>query len=98
MTAAFADAARLASAVYAALTVEAQDYAESPDGVQQITVNGWSLRIVDDTDETAPNGLSWWIDSPEERGVESDGWEALPTAQIDAQAARLAKLIEWQAR
>ena len=93
-----ATAEQLASAVYDALTVEAQDYDETPDGVHYITINGWSLRVFDDTDETTPFGISWWIDSPEERGSVSDGWELLPADQVAAQAAILAAQIEKQAQ
>lgn len=89
-----ATAIQLADAVFDALTVEAQDYFEQPDGVQVIKVNGWSLRIFNDTDEAAPHGISWWVDSPDERGVESDGWEQLPAADIAAQAVVLARLIQ----
>ena len=89
-----ATATQLADAVFDALTVEAQDYFEQPDGVQVIKVNGWSLRIFNDTDEAAPHGISWWVDSPDERGTVSDGWEQLPAADIAAQAAILADLIQ----
>jgi len=86
-----ANAERLASAVYEALTIDAQDFFERPDGVQVIIVNnGWTLAISDDTGEDAPNGLSWWIDSPEEKGIDSDGWEELPAAHVAGQAASLA--------
>ncbi len=93
-----ATAAQLANAVYDALTVGAQDFFEQPDGVQVIKINGWSLRIFDDADENAPHGISWWIDSPEERGAVSDGWEMLPADRIAAEAATLAGHIERQAR
>jgi hypothetical protein len=89
-----ATAAQLADAVFEALTVEAQDYFEQPDGVQVIKMNGWSLRIFDTADENAPHGISWWIDSPEERGAVEDGWEILPTDRIAAEAVTLAGHIK----
>lgn len=96
-TTTYANAEQLASAVYQALTVDVDKYDETPDNVHYITINGWSLRIFDDVDETCQHGITWWIDSPDERGVESDGWETLPADQIAAQADVLARLIERRA-
>jgi hypothetical protein len=89
-----ATAAKLAGAVFDALTVDIQDWFEQPDGVQVIKINGYSLRIFDDTDENTPHGISWWIDSPEERGAVSDGWEILPADRIADEAAILAAHIQ----
>ena len=89
-----ATAERLASAVYDALTVDAEDFFEQPDGVQVIKINGFALRIFDDGDDAAPHGMSWWIDSPEERGIESDGWWELLTDDVTEEAAILAAHIQ----
>ena len=93
-----ATAAKLAGAVFDALTVDIQDWFEQPDGVQVIKINGYSLRIFDDTDENTPHGISWWIDGPEERGIESDGWEELPADNVIERAASLADFFCHTAR
>jgi len=94
MTTTPANAEQLADAVYDALSVDAKDYFETPDGVYVIAINGWSLRICDDGDDQAPNGISWWVDSPEERGSVSDGWEILSIDQVVTEATILARDIE----
>lgn len=86
----------LSDAVYDALRGECEHFAQ-PDGVQVIKVNGYALRIFDDTDDGAPYGISWWIDSPEERGAVSDGWEILRADRIFAEAVTLAKHFRRQA-
>ncbi len=95
MSTLYATATQLADDVYKALTVEGADYFEQPDGVQVIKINGYALRIFDDSDENSPHGISWWIDTPEGRSAESGGWEILPADQIAAEAATLSRLIEW---
>lgn len=88
-----ATAEQLASAVCDALT-DFDDFFEQPDGVQVIKINGYSLRIFDDIGEDAPHGISWWIDTPDERGAVSDGWEELPAAKVADEAAILAAHIQ----
>jgi hypothetical protein len=57
--------------------------------------NGWTFNIVDDPDEYAPNGITWWLDSPEERLVESDGWESLTLTDLDGiEVTRLAGYLD----
>ena len=59
---------------------------ELPDGTELLEFsNGWVFRVYDDPDEYAPNGISWYLDSPSERGVESDGWERLTLPDLDGQ-------------
>ena len=94
----FATAEQIASAVYSAMTVQADDHYTVPDGVESIRLGGWTLRVFNDVDEFAPHGISWWLDSPDEVGVESDGWEQLPADQIEAEALKLAELLERQAQ
>ena len=94
-----ATAGQLASAVYDALTETPLAYDETPDGFERIILrNGWALRINDDGDERSPHGISWWMDSPEERLVESDGWEILPEDQLADAATKLAAYFERAAQ
>jgi hypothetical protein len=94
-----ATAEQLASAVYAAMTVDPKVYGSTPDGVQRIVMhNGWALRIAADTEVRNPHGISWWMDSPVERLVESDGWDILPTEQLGDAAAKLAAFFEQCAK
>ena len=98
-TATAATAEQLASAVYDALTETPLAYDETPDGFERIILrNGWALRINDDGDERSPHGISWWMDSPEERLVESDGWEILPEDQLADAATKLAAYFERAAQ
>lgn len=57
----------------------------------------WRLHVGDDPSPDAPNGISWAIDSPEERGVASGGWEELPRHLAATEAATLAASLTRQA-
>jgi len=59
--------------------------------------NGWAFRIVNDPSDDAPHGISWWLDSPEERMVESGGWELLTTEQLGREVAQLAAALHAKA-
>jgi len=88
-----ANAEQLANAVYNIIEQDCEFFAQ-PDDVEVIKLhNGWSLRIFDDAHEQAPHGLSWWMDAPEERGVDSGGWEILPGDEIANEAAALAAAL-----
>lgn len=50
----------------------------------------WRLHVGDDPSPDAPQGISWALDSPNERGVRSGGWEQLPQHLAAAEAATLA--------
>lgn len=84
-------AEQLATAVWKALPEgEGRGSSVAPDGVQSITHrNGWILRIFDDSDESAPNGISWWLDGPEEPAVYSGGYQALPVTKLADAVKRL---------
>lgn len=54
----------------------------------------WRLHVGDDPSPDAPNGISWALDSPDERGVRSGGWEQLPEHLVAAEVATLAGYLD----
>lgn len=54
----------------------------------------WRLHVGDDPSADAPHGISWALDSPDERGVASGGWEHLPGHLAAAEAATLAGYLK----
>ena len=68
-----------------------RDGAYSIDGSSTINATGvWRLYVGDDPSPDAPHGISWSLDSPDERGVDCGGWEQLPEHLVAAEAATLA--------
>jgi hypothetical protein len=78
-----ANAEQVVSAIYNLMRAHTE-VGQLPGGAQVLEFpNGWIFNIVDDPGEDAPNGITWWLDSPEERLVESDGWESLTLTDLD---------------
>ena len=89
----FATASQVADAIYA-VQPSTWERTTTPDGRESVEApNGWSVFVVDDPDDLVPNGITWWMDGPDERLVESDGWEALPTAMLKAEAEKVASFL-----
>ena len=78
-----ANAQRVSSALYNYMRTLPQ-LGELPDGTELLVLsNGWVFRVFDDPGDDAPNGISWYLDSPRERGVDSGGWESLTLPDLD---------------
>jgi hypothetical protein len=85
-----ANAEQAVSAIYAYMRAHAEvgeigggAWPRKPEAHLLEFSNGWTFRIFDDAGEDAPNGISWWLDSPQgERRVESDGWDSLTLTDL----------------
>ena len=65
---------------------------DSSDTADAIGV--WRLYVGDDPSPDATHGISWSIDSPDERGVRCGGWEQLPEHLVAAEVAILAGYLD----
>lgn len=89
------NAEQIAASIYHTLGLETQaDLTDDPTGRHGIALaNGWTLWLVDDPGPDAPNGVSWWLDSPTERLIESGGWNE--PEEDAAFHGEFGKLAEW---
>jgi hypothetical protein len=89
-------AADIAAAIYrdSDTTLE---WTDRPDGVEILTLpNGYSLAISDDRPRSDEDrgGINWWVNSPDESGIESDGWDYDATPEgVHSEIASLVRHI-----